>query len=88
MGKVVHRIDAPLITRAVMLCMHDTVHHRIAHIQVLRSHVYFGAQSARTIGKLSGPHALKQVEVFCYRPVAPGTLPAWLGKGAAILAQT
>ena len=36
---VVHRINAPLTARAVMLGVQDAVHHRIPHIEIRRGHV-------------------------------------------------
>ena len=86
-GVIVHGVDAPLVARAVMLGMEDAVHHRIAHVQVRRSHVDFGAQSSRAIWKLAGPHALEQVQVLLDRTVAIRAVLAGLSQAAAILAH-
>ena len=45
-GVIVHRIDAPFVSGAVMLSVQNAVHHRIAQVQVRRGHVDFGAQHA------------------------------------------
>ena len=41
---VVHRIDAPFVTRAVMLGVQDAVHDRVAEQHVRVRHVDFGSQ--------------------------------------------
>ena len=61
---VVHRIDAPLVARPVMVHVQDAIHHRIAHVQVRRGHVDLGAQRARAVRELALLHALEQVEIL------------------------
>src|SRR5215510_12841312 len=75
---VVARIDAPCRARAWMAGMQDTIEHRIAQVDVARRHVDLGAQHARAIGKLAGPHAAEQVEVLLDAAIAPGAVFAWL----------
>ncbi len=58
---VVHRIDAPLVTRAVVRRMQNAIHHRIAHVQVWRSHVDLGTQHTAAVRKLPVLHPHKQV---------------------------
>ena len=43
---VVHRVDAPLVTRPMMLGVQNAVHHRIAHVQIGRSHINLRPQNA------------------------------------------
>ena len=45
-GVVVHGVDAPLVAGAVMRGVEDAVHDRVAHVEVGRGHVDFGAQDA------------------------------------------
>ena len=78
-GVVVHGINAPFISGAVMLGVQDAVHHRVAHVQVWRSHVNFGAQNSGAVGKIAGPHAFEQLQVFFYRAVAIRAVLARLG---------
>ena len=85
MREIVHRIDAPLGAGAMMFGVQNAVHHRIAHVQVLRSHVDLGPQRARAVWKFAGAHALKQVQILCDGPVAPGALRAGFGQRSAIL---
>ena len=70
-----------------MLGVQDAVHHRIAHVQVRRSHVDLGAQNSRAVGKFAGPHALEQIQIFFYRAVAIRAVLARLGERAAVLAN-
>ena len=87
MRVVVHRINAPLISRAVMLGMQNAVHDRIAHINVWRRHIDFRPQHSRPIGKLSGLHALKQIQIFFDRTNAKRTVFPRFSQRAAMLAD-
>ena len=73
-GVVVHRVDAPLVARAVVRGVQDAVHDRIAHVEVGRGHVDLGAQRAAAVRELAGPHALEQVQVLLHGPIAVGTV--------------
>ena len=85
-GVVVHRINAPLVSRAVMFGVQDAVHHRITHVQVRRSHVDLRPQNSCTVRELARPHPFKQIQVFFHRPVAIRTVLAGLGQRAPVLA--
>ncbi len=61
---VVHRINAPLVTGAMMGCVPNTVQHRIAQPDIGRVHVNLRAQCARPIGEFARFHSRKQVEIF------------------------
>src|ERR1039458_10587294 len=68
--EIVHRIDAPLVARAVMFGVQNAVHHRIAHVQVLRSHIDLGAQGTRADRKstrLNSSHLGISYAVFCLK---------------------
>ena len=84
-GVVVHRVDAPLVSGAVMAGVQDAVHDRIAHVEIRRGHVDLGAQGARAIGELAGSHALEQVEVLLDGAVAIRAVAAGLVERAAML---
>ena len=86
-GVVVHRVDAPLVAGAVMLGVQDAVHHRVAHVEVGRRHVDFGAQGAGAVGEFAGLHALEQVQILFDGAVAIGAFLAGFGEGAAVLAH-
>ena len=70
-GVVVHRVDAPLVSRAVVFGVDDAVHDRVAEEHVRMGHVDLRAQDLRAVGELSGLHALEEVEVLLDRTVAP-----------------
>ena len=84
---VVHGVDAPLVAGAVMRGVEDAVHDRVAHVEVGRGHVDFGAQHAGAVGELAGLHAGEEVEIFFDGAVAIGAVLAGLGEGAAVLAN-
>ena len=85
MRVVVHGINAPLISGSVMLRVQNAVHHRIAHVQVRRSHIDLRPQSTRAIGKFSGAHALKQIKILFDRPVAIRAIFAGFRQSTAVL---
>ncbi len=87
MGVVVHRINAPLVAGAVMRSVQDAVHHRVAHVQVGRSHVDLGAQNTRAVGKFARLHALEQVQILFDRTIAIRAVFARLGQRAAVFAD-
>ena len=87
MRKIVHGVDAPFVSGAVVIGVKDAVHHGIAQVEVRRSHVDFRAQSSRAIGKFAGAHALEEIEIFFDRTVAIRTVFAGLSQRAAILAD-
>src|SRR5215471_4081071 len=64
MGKIVRRINAPLVTRAMMRGAHNPVHDRVAHIDIWRCHIDLGAERSTSIRELSRTHAPKQIEIF------------------------
>src|SRR6266487_763994 len=85
MRPIVHRINLPFISRAMMSrLMDDAIHYRITHVEVRVCHINLRAQDARAIGEFTILHALQQVEIFLYTAVSIGRLFPWLRKGAAI----
>ena len=61
-GKVVHRVDAPLVALTVMVHIADAVDDRIAHIEVAGGQVDLRAQGAAALGKFAVLHALEEVK--------------------------
>ena len=72
MGKVVHGINAPLITLAMMMHMANSVNNGIAHIEVAGSEINLGAQSHGVIGELTGPHPGNQIQALLHGAIAIG----------------
>ncbi len=83
MRKIIARIDAPFAPGARVRGMQDAVQHRVAQIDVARSHVDLGAQYPRPVRELAGPHAAEQVEVLGDVALAIRAVAARLGQGAA-----
>ncbi len=67
--------------------MQDPVQHRVAQIDVARSHVDLGAQHARAVWKLAGLHAAEQVEILLDRAIAERAVLAGLRQRAAAQAD-
>ncbi len=63
-GEVIHGIDTPFVACSVMRRMQNTVHDRIAHIQVGVGHINFCPKHARSILELSGSHPFKQSQIL------------------------
>ena len=82
-GIVVHRVDAPLVARAVVFGVDDAVHDRVAEEHVGMRHVDLGAQHLRAVGELAVLHAHEQIEILLDRTVAPRRLLARLRYGAS-----
>ena len=85
-GKVVHRVDAPLVALPVMVHVADAVDDGVAHVEVSAREVNFRAQRLRALGELAGSHARKQIEVFLDRAVAVRR-DGGLSDVAAVLAE-
>ena len=84
---VVHRVDAPVVARAVVLGVANPVQRRVPHIQVGRRHVDFGAQHVLAVGELAGPHPAEQVQVFLNRTIPVRAFPPRFRQRAPILAH-
>ncbi len=85
--EVVHRIDAPRRSGAMVLGMADPVQHRIAHGDVRRPHVDLRAQHVRAVGELAVAHAAEELQVLAGRARAIWRVLPRLGERAAMLAN-
>ncbi|BAF61048.1 hypothetical protein PTH_2866 [Pelotomaculum thermopropionicum SI] len=85
MGKIIHGINAPFVSRPVVGCVHNAVEHRVAHVQIAGGHVDLRPEHPRTVGELARFHPFEQFQVLLHRPVAVGAFPAGLGQSAAVL---
>ena len=54
---IIHRVDAPLVAGAHVVCAADTVDHRVTQVDIAAGHIDFRAQYTAAIGKLSRAHA-------------------------------
>lgn len=77
MCEVIQRINAPLVSNAVMGCVNNTIDCRIAHVHVRRCHINLCAQRLCSLLIFARTHFLKQLEVFLDRAVTiRAVLPA------------
>ena len=72
MGKVVHGIDAPLVSLAVVVDVADAVDDRIAHVEVAGGQVDLRPEGHAALGELTVFHPLEQVQGLLDGPVAVG----------------
>ena len=64
MCEVIHRVDAPCITGAVMMSMRNPVQNRIAQVDVRRTHIDLGTQNPCSIREFSRTHTAEQIEIL------------------------
>ena len=84
---VVHGIDAPFVSRAVMVGKLDAVQQRIPEHHVGMGHIDLGAQHLLTLGILAGLHLPEELEVLLHGTVPPGAGRTGLVHGAAVFAN-
>ena len=77
MSVVVHRIDAPLVTCAVVMCVDDTVKERVTEEHVRMSHVDLCAKNLLTLSIFAVTHSAEKLEVFLYATVSVRALCTW-----------
>src|SRR5690606_7315875 len=78
----IHGVDAPFVARAVVGHVADAVKHRIAQVDVGRTHVDAGTQAQAAVRMLAVAHFTQPCERFLGRAVAPWGVGARLGEGA------
>ena len=85
MSKVIHRVDAPLVTCIVMRSMGDTIDDRVSHIDVRRCHIYLGTEHLLTVSILACLHLFKQGQVFLNSSVSVRAFLARLLECSSVL---
>ena len=84
MSEVIHRVDAPRVSRPVMRHVRNAIDDRIAHDEIRRGHIDLRTQDTRAVRKLSCTHPRKEVKIFLYGAIAPRALLSRLRQCAAI----
>ena len=56
MCEIIHRVNAPLVTRTVMRRTENAIHHRIAEIQIIGGHIDLGPQCPASVREFAFPH--------------------------------
>ena len=83
-GKIVHRVDAPLVAGLVVFGELNAVQHRIAHHDKRRRHIDFRAQAGFTFFKATGTHFFEQRQVLFDATIAVRAIFARLSQRAAV----
>ena len=84
-GVVVHRINAPFVTRTVMACVLDPVEERITEHHIWMRHIYLRPEHLFAVCINSVTHFAEELEVFLYAAIAVRTLNTGLVNGASPL---
>ena len=84
MGKIIHRVNTPLVTGIVMGHMRNPVYDGIPHVDVGACHIDLGAENLLSVGIFSGLHVLEQLKVFFHRSVPIRAVLAGSIKRSAI----
>ena len=67
-----------------MFLMTNAIDHRVAHVEVWRSHVDLRAQRLFAISKFPRSHTLEEIKILLRRPVAAGAFLAGLLRCASV----
>ncbi len=84
MGKIVHRVNAPVITGLMVMGKLDPVNHRVPHTDKAGGHINFCAQGTFALFKTTGTHFFKQRQIFGRAGVAVWAGFARLGQITAV----
>ena len=68
---VVHRVDAPLAARTVVISVDNAVHNRVAEQHIGVCHIDLSTQYTATVLELTRTHTLKEIQVLLDRTIAP-----------------
>ena len=60
MGEIIHGVDAPCIAGGLVAFVFDSVEDGIAHVEVGRGHVDFGAEDVFAVGEISIAHLMRE----------------------------
>ena len=84
MSKVIHGINAPLVSRIMVGHMGHTVNNRISHIDIRRSHIDLGSEHMAAVREFPVFHFFKQFQILFYTSVPVGTFLSRLSKSSSV----
>ncbi len=84
MCEIIHRVNAPSVSRIVVRHMRHTVDHRITHVDVRRCHIDLGAQYLLSVLVFPVLHLFKEPKILLHRTVAVRTVLPWFLKRAPV----
>ena len=83
--EVIHRISMPFRSCAVVRCLYDSIHDRVAEVHVRVCHVELCAQHHRTLHSLRSVHLVEKFQAFLHRSVSVRRLHSSLCRRAFLL---
>ena len=83
MCEIVHRVDAPLVFRAIVGFFQDPIHNRVSHIHIRMRHIDFGSQHTAFLFLLSRAHSFEEAEILLDRSVSKWRVLTRFGQRAA-----
>ena len=83
-SKGVHRVDAPLVTRAMVFGKADTIDCRVTQVDIGACHINLGTNHHGAFGVLTVAHFAEKTKVFFNRAVTIGGVLSRFGQSAAI----
>ncbi len=87
MGKVIQRVDAPLVSCVLVRNMGNAVDDRVTHIHVRGCHINFGAEYPGPIRINSRLHFLKKLQILFHGTITAGAVFARLRQCAPVRAD-
>ena len=84
MGEGVHRINAPCVTCVVVCCATDAVNGWVAHIDIGRRHINFGAQHCGAVCEFACTHVTKTCQVIRWGACAKRAIDTGFAKVTAV----
>ena len=84
-GKVVHRVDAPLAAGLVVVGIANAVQDRVPHVDVRGGHVNLGPQHQLAVLELAVAHIPEQLQALFHRTVPVRAVLARLFQGTPVL---
>ena len=87
MSEIVHGVDAPLITSAVVMGFTYAINQRVPHFHICSAHIDFRTKDAIAIVEFTVFHFLKKVEIFFNASISVRTRFACLGDGASVFSN-
>ena len=85
MSKVIHRIDAPLVSSVVMCHTCYTVDNRVTHVHIRRCHIDLCTENFFSVSVFALTHLLKKLQVLFYSTVSVWALFTWFCKSSSVL---
>ena len=85
MCKVIHRVDAPLITGIMMCHTGYTVEDRISHIDIRWCHIYLRTENLLSVCILACTHIFKKLQVLFHTSVTVRAVFSRLCQSSSVL---